>query len=379
MSGRIGALEGLRGWAALLVVIYHLPKWHHFLDVKLINNGHLMVPLFFVLSGFVIQSAYGHRINQPRALVRFMFLRFWRLYPVHLLFLSTFFLIECIRLVAVTYMQLSDVRLTPFSQNSFTALIEHLLLIQAIGPTGNAQTFNGPAWSISVEFYTYLVFGLLAVAFGRRLPLALVALLVVSSTLLTQATGFERLLTCFAGFSLGSLLFVLKQNKTLPMPSWITTAALITFFGYLAVSSTPHLFFVFALSGILVLTVSTAELQPKKLSFAIRLLSDRRSLWLGAISYSLYMCHALLLWVTANVFKRGAGLKESLQTDGTWLLELTAIQAVAASLLSVVCALTTAWLVMRFVEIPVREWSRRWVGINLPQQPTVIVSEGARS
>lgn len=53
-SAKIKELESIRGLAAFLVVFYHLPKWNPILDIRLVNNGYLMVHLFFVLSGFVI-------------------------------------------------------------------------------------------------------------------------------------------------------------------------------------------------------------------------------------------------------------------------------------------------------------------------------------
>jgi peptidoglycan/LPS O-acetylase OafA/YrhL len=53
--------------------------------------------------------------------------------------------------------------------------VQQLLMIQALGFTGDATTFNGPSWSISTEFYTYLVFGAAVLAltpktFGRVAP-----------------------------------------------------------------------------------------------------------------------------------------------------------------------------------------------------------------
>lgn len=363
MADRIGALEGLRGWAALLVVIYHLPKWHPFLDVPLVNNGHFMVPLFFVLSGFVIHSAYAHRIDQPRALMRFLSLRFWRLYPVHLLFLAAYVVFECVRWIAVYRLSVPDVRLAPFSQNSGTALLQQLFLVQAIGPTGNAQTFNGPAWSISVEFYTYVIFGLLALVSGRRLTSVLGILVLCGFMLLSRDTGFESLLTCIVGFSLGALVSGLSRSQANRIPGWAASIAFLVFFGYLAISPYPHLGLVFALSACLVLAISGADG-----GLAVIALSGPRSFWLGAISYSLYMCHGLVLWLFANVFKRGLGLKETLRTDGKWVLDMTVPQALAASAVSLAAALVIAWLVMRFFEVPIREWSRRRAGID-PLQP----------
>lgn len=358
MKDRVEALEGLRGWAALLVVIYHLPKWHPCLDATVVVNGHFMVPLFFVLSGFVIHSAYAQRIDSPRALLRFQTLRFWRLYPVHLLFLALYFAFECVRWVAVHRFSVPDVRLAPFGQNSWTALVQQLLLVQAIGPTGNAQTFNGPAWSISVEFYTYLIFGLFALFCKRWLVFSLALLMLLGVGLLQKNTGFEILLTCIVGFSLGALVAALCEIWRPVVSGWVASVVLCVFFAYLAVVKDPQLGFVYALAAILVLSISGA-----KDGFAVKLLSDSRSLWLGAISYSLYMCHGLVIWLVSSVFKRIAGVPETLRSDGKWVLDMTGMQSGIALTLCIATAIGVAWLTMRFVEIPAREWSRRRVGV----------------
>ena len=57
-------LDGLRGVAALAVVIFHFMEWV-FTDPSLnfIGHGFLAVDFFFCLSGFVIAYAYDHRIK----------------------------------------------------------------------------------------------------------------------------------------------------------------------------------------------------------------------------------------------------------------------------------------------------------------------------
>jgi peptidoglycan/LPS O-acetylase OafA/YrhL len=157
---KIEELESIRGLAALLVVFFHIPKWNTLLDIGIINNGYLMVELFFVLSGYVIHTAYAHKITNKNDLFRFQFLRFGRLYPVHFVFLVAFIFIEIAKYIAQSKLGITSLGVQPFEKNNLTAFIQQLFLIQAIGPTGNTTTFNGPAWSISVEFYTYLIFGI---------------------------------------------------------------------------------------------------------------------------------------------------------------------------------------------------------------------------
>lgn len=157
---KIEELESIRGLAALLVVFFHIPKWNTLLDIGIINNGYLMVELFFVLSGYVIYTAYAHKIINRNDLFRFQFLRFGRLYPVHFVFLVAFIFIEIAKYIAQSKLGITSPNTQPFRENNLTAIIQQLFLVQAIGPTHNTTTFNGPAWSISVEFYTYLVFGM---------------------------------------------------------------------------------------------------------------------------------------------------------------------------------------------------------------------------
>lgn len=59
---KIHELESIRGIAALLIVVHHIPSWNAlFYDITIIKNASLMVELFFVLSGFVIFKAYSEK------------------------------------------------------------------------------------------------------------------------------------------------------------------------------------------------------------------------------------------------------------------------------------------------------------------------------
>ena len=60
---RMRALDGLRGMAAVLVVIYHADWPNQFTALNLVKNGYLAVDLFFILSGLVISENYSTKIT----------------------------------------------------------------------------------------------------------------------------------------------------------------------------------------------------------------------------------------------------------------------------------------------------------------------------
>src|ERR1700733_3647449 len=155
-----GTLESLRGVAAFLVVLAHMPPAIWALkNILFIQHGVLMVPFFFVLSGFVICYNYYEVIFDKTQFFRFIFLRFFRLYPVHFVFLLVWLSFEIARYVAYWHYGIRPPVTVPFHENSIQALIENIFLVQALGFSSHATSFNGPSWSISVEFYTYVIFG----------------------------------------------------------------------------------------------------------------------------------------------------------------------------------------------------------------------------
>ena len=79
---RFPLLDGIRGIAALFVVVFHAPQLMHFSFYR----SYLAVDLFFMLSGFVIAHAYDHKIyGSLKGIGKFMGVRLLRLYPVFFL------------------------------------------------------------------------------------------------------------------------------------------------------------------------------------------------------------------------------------------------------------------------------------------------------
>lgn len=62
---RYEVLDGLRGVAAIMVLLFHcLETYIPVFGTQHINHGYLAVDFFFVLSGFVIGYAYDDRWNR---------------------------------------------------------------------------------------------------------------------------------------------------------------------------------------------------------------------------------------------------------------------------------------------------------------------------
>ena len=183
---RYVALDGLRGVAALLVVLFHVRWSNHLTHSTLVSNGFIAVDLFFILSGFVISANYSSRISSLQDAWRFMCLRFFRIYPIHLLVISAFVCVEFAKLISRHLFNISYGPQPPFTgSNSYVALVSNLLLIQGL-PTFDNPSWNIPSWSISCEFAAYLVFAA-AVLFGlcrRRMLLLGTTLVAVSEAML---------------------------------------------------------------------------------------------------------------------------------------------------------------------------------------------------
>lgn len=260
------ALESLRGIAALMVVFFHISPWYQpFFDFVYARNGFHMVDFFFVLSGFVMALNYGQRIQTLGQFKQFALLRAVRLYPVHLVFLLLFLGVECLKYLAAQR-GLGGAGAIPFQTNSASAFVDQLFLVQALGFTpAAASSFNGPSWSISTEYYTYLIFGLALLLFGSK-RLTWVSLLIVLAAggayLSVDPIGpfdFGYTLRCLCGFFVGCVVYALYARGG-RWPSIVTLLALISIVIFLGFSNfqKPVLVMI-PLAAILILSIIKSQ------------------------------------------------------------------------------------------------------------------------
>jgi peptidoglycan/LPS O-acetylase OafA/YrhL len=361
-----GALESLRGIAAFLVVLYHLPPWTDAIYwVPPIRHGYLMVDFFFVLSGFVLYHSYGNRLASATDLRRFVALRLGRLYPTHLLFILPFFFIELAKYAAFVHNGTTGSGPPPSLASIGTTLVANLLLLQGLGLNSNVPAFNFPNWSISVEFYAYLVFGFSVLLLPRRgfvvfsigLVAFCLALLLGTSV---GATEFHNMLRCLVGFFAGCcvrMAFEFIKRRRLHL-DWPLLAALIALIPLCAgwQKSVPAPWWEYLTVPAAAALVITLPLTPS--SIVNRIMLSRPLRWLGAISYSLYMCHALVQWIARQACRVLLHQTEVV-IDGISTSRLSTGQAWIAYPAVIAATLLLAHVAHVYVEEPLRALTRR--------------------
>lgn len=359
---KILELESIRGIAALLVVVNHIPQWATFpLGLQFIRNGYLMVDLFFVLSGFVIYRNYATKLQNPADLLRFQFLRFGRLYPVHLLFLALFLLLEVLKYFINGHSSFKTTAIQPFSVNTAPALIQQLFLAQAVGPTGNALTFNAPAWSISVEFYTYLFFGIIVLLIGRyKVPvmglLAVTAIYAVTGS--TEGNGYSELLRCLSGFFVGCSVGELTAQMGRTISEFWSILAFLALSTFVCLKKGPIFGpSIYILSACLIWSIVCGRIGTLR-----RALKSGPFIWLGSISYSLYMSHWLVIYSIDEFLRRVFHFP----SDINHVLMIPEAEAAVFSFVAIGACLLCAFTVYKYVENPFRLRSRHFAFSKMP-------------
>lgn len=351
--GEIRSLTGLRGVAAVFVVIFHDFKSNTLLGPAgaFLAHGYLAVDLFFVLSGFVLSLTYADSFAGPlRAATCLGFLRkrLGRILPLY----------ACV--LAATLV------LAPPASLSAHRLLANALMIQGWGLDG---TIVVPSWSISTEFAAYLLFPVLvwaalgsgAAGAWASAALACAALGLASAQspadlhqvyhgvalkagpldVSATATAFP-LLRCLGGFVLGMLAYRLAGLQSVARLAARPGAALLVAAAVLVGLEVPGDDVALVLLFVpLVIVLAAGD------SGLARLLSRPVVHWLGLVSYSIYLTQELvqtLLLVPLTNLMLAAHVPHAYSVAGALLLGITV--AVAA-------------LTYHGIERPARDWARR--------------------
>ncbi len=296
---RLVGLDGIRGLAALFVVLHHCyllsfpgypastgPFWASWMIY-----GHFAVAVFIVLSGFslaVAPARAGWRLDSKG---RFFYRRAWRILP-------TYWPALALSLVVAWTLAPQPGEALPTSKS----VVVNGLLVQDIF---GAPSPNGAFWSIAVEAQLYLVFPLLILLIrrsGTAVMVATVAAAVVAVGALAPGVSLVdklmRLTPQFALlFAMGAAAagVVRVAHRRVGRRPWLALLAALPVVVVIAVQGSEwtiaHLFWVDLALGpcIALLIASVATGKPIHL---VRFLDTRPVRSLGSFSYSLYLTHA---------------------------------------------------------------------------------------
>jgi peptidoglycan/LPS O-acetylase OafA/YrhL len=299
------ALTSLRGIAALTVLLFHssnlalpYPGGANMGSVLLNiwSRGYLAVDLFFFLSGFVLTHVYGSRLAHERnwrVIGGFLWARFCRIHPA-----SAFAAGICV-------LQFILGKVSFPAGVSFKAqLIGNLTLMQV--PWLDTVLVNPPSWSISAEFYAYLMFPLLVPVILRLKTPVAVAL---GGALLTaiavghqgfddyhRGSGWPALIRAVPEFVCGIVAYLCYSRRALG-PFWkydATLAGVVALIIAACALRASNGVIIMLLSGLLTASVcNTGRLT--------RLIGARPLRWLGEVSYSVYIFQAPMFILLASL------------------------------------------------------------------------------
>ncbi len=310
---QLPALTPLRGIAALWVVLYHycgtaqyLPNLDITPHSYIVSKGYLAVDIFFMLSGFVMAHVYHRAFSESvgQHYRGFLVARIARLYPLHVFVLALFVATAAASqlMTGIATGSLESMPLT--GPRSLGAIVANIFMLQ--GLSAGQLSWNYPAWSISVEFIAYLAlpFALPAIArapnavrlvLGAILFAVLAWLAALTKGDLDQWDGPITLVRCMPEFLVGTLLYFAFRDHghRFGLNSDLAVLAVLAATLICLHVGAPDLLIVSLFAALVLLAVSNTG------AFA-RLANTGPLIWLGEISYSLYLIHGFIQFATSK-------------------------------------------------------------------------------
>jgi peptidoglycan/LPS O-acetylase OafA/YrhL len=370
-AARFRALDGMRGLFAVAVAALHCNVYGYFYDLPLVRSGYLAVDFFFVLSGFVIAHASLSRLDSWRSVGTFVVRRFGRVWPLHAVMLVCFVALELMKWLAVARGAQADSLPFGTPQTDPLAIPAHLLLVHALN-LFPSNTWNSPSWSISTEFYTYIVFAVCTLLLRRWL--VLVALLWIGLSALglfrqvdSMDTTYDwAMLRCLFGFFVGYLTY--RIHRQFPAPraggSLVELGLLTATALFMAHTAQNQL----SILAPLVFAVSIWYFASERGALS-RALRSAPLAALGRWSYAIYMVHELVFLMLMRGFRALSRVLHAdmfIVDDWSRLHDTVVLLSFgqrwwmdAIALLAVALSVGVAYLANRFIELPAQAYFQR--------------------
>ena len=347
----------LRGWAAMMVVFVHFRYYlHSSIDpdefTLYFYKGYLWVDFFFILSGFVMAYVYDiehPRRYSPRDILHYLIARIARIYPLHFITLLATVLFFTLLLLINLALGKEACCLFDDALRTPESLAANLFLIHSWGMF-DWVTWNFPSWSLSAEFFCYLLFAALLTINGDNRKLALVALLCTAVLFycLCMATNSDvndnfRLSTIRAAsaFTIGMLLFLGRSAISTLSDRCLTCVQIVA---CIALFLSLH----FGVIDVLVIALMALIVWVtwEDRGYLCACLDTRGLHMIGVLSFSIYMWHYLVQFVAKQDWESITGLPVESSVTGSILF-------VAGMVCSAISIATWSY---RHLEMPARKW-----------------------
>ena len=319
--------------AALLIMSWHFlrfaPPGHEAASAGLYRLMPLM-EMFFMISGFLIMIRYADELLESAATYRhFIVRRIARFYPLYLVTLGFF-------VVVAVAVDLGIVGTEDDGRYAWSALIPNILMIQAWGAT-DTLTFNYVSWSMSAEWFCYLLLPIIVLTWQRYglaglMIFALASVVAMELGVIYGVIPFESWLQAntwgayraFADFSLGALVAMAVVRSRLSFkshwPGWITFT--------LAVVAMTTLQDSYVIVGLLGLAMFLSALAERNNPAGAQWLAPLHPL--GRVSLGIYLIHPVIEAIFFSILWRK--LIEPTDTIGFyvyWLIPMAATIGIA--------------------------------------------------
>jgi peptidoglycan/LPS O-acetylase OafA/YrhL len=281
-ADRVRELDGLRGIAVLVVLAFHVRPQIFFF-------GWAAVDLFFVLSGYLITGIILRHGEQEAFLRQFYIRRSLRIWPIYYLMI-----------VLIALLASEPQNWLP----SFATYTQYLSRLWSDQPL-NYPWYLTHTWTLAVEEQFYLIWPILVLSVDRKHLIRLIVITTIISVILRGCGVYPRLLIARSdGFALGALLAALPHGirpfrKVLIVVAIAAAAflfAMSTAFGCHAILGSEPIWpgsTVLALEFLFAATVGLCVLYSGHPILGI--LRNRLLLFLGTISYGIYLFHLPIL------------------------------------------------------------------------------------
>ena len=311
-------LDGLRGVAALMVVIYHIFEGYAFAGggiIESLNHGYLAVDFFFILSGFVVGYAYDDRLGKSMKTKDFLKRRLIRLHPMVIMGAVLGAATFCIQ--GSTQWDGTEISISLVMLSMLCAMLFILAIpggCYEIRGNGEMFPLNGPSWSLFFEYIGNILYAL----FVRRLSTKLLTAIVVSLGIgytafaVFDASGYGNMgvgwtldsinflggmLRMLFPFSMGLLLSRNFKPFKVKGSFWLASSILIIIFAIPYIPSDGNICY----NGILEAVCVTLIFPILVRLGASGSTADHKSTaicnFLGRISYPLYMIHYPIMYL----------------------------------------------------------------------------------